>query len=340
MDPHFKGNLTAFMEKACPGDANFLLDPLPGDGSHRAFWRMSTAEGKRSFIAMHNPPINEDRKRENNAYLMIARHLKQRGAPLPVIYLADLDQGWFIMEDLGPFSLQDTILSGEDPVPLYRRVLESLFQLQIRGAEGFDVTWCAQTERYDRTVMLKLEAHYFRDAFLEGFLGYGSPWPHLETAFDHLADRAFRADGRFFMHRDFQSRNIMVSGGRIGFIDWQGGRLGPLAYDLASILVDPYVPLSEAQKQEIYDAYLLLVKAHNPAWTDPFERDYPYLAIQRNLQILGAFSFLSKVMKKAHFRAYIPHALKTLESLIAQTGDPGLEPLEQVVSTIDLPEDP
>ena len=338
MDQRFKQKLTAFMEKASPGEENFRFDPLPGDGSHRAFWRISAGEGKRSFIAMANPPETEDRARENKAYVMIGRHLRQKGIPLPVIHEDDLARGWFIMEDLGSLNLQDAVHSAEDPVPLYEKVLEHLFQLQIRGGEGFDASWCSQTERYDRTVMLKFEAHYFRDAFLGGFLGYEPPWPHLETAFDHLAQRASRADGRFFMHRDFQSRNIMVNGDRIGFIDWQGGRLGPLAYDLASILVDPYVRLSHHQKEKIYDAYRVLLSGHAPAWVAPFERDYPYVAIQRNLQILGAFSFLSKVMKKTHFEAHIPHALKTLESLIAKTGDPGLKPLEQLVSTIDLPE--
>ena len=329
------------MKKACAGkkklsgDKKLSFDPLPGDGSHRVFWRVSAQVSGKSFIAMANPPKTAARERENNAYVMIAHHLQQKGLPLPVIHQYDLAEGWFIMEDLGSVNLQDVVLSGKDPVPLYQRVLEHLFDLQLRGQKGFDPGWCAQTGRYDRTVMQKYEAHYFRDAFLKGFLGRVGPWPGLETAFDHLAEMASRADSQFFMHRDFQSRNIMVDGESIGIIDWQGGRLGPLAYDLASLLIDPYVPLSDLQKQQIYDAYAARVKDHNPEWAGPFERDYPYLAIQRNLQILGAFSFLSKVMKKTRFEAYIPHALKTLESLIDKTGDQRLKPLGQLVSEPD-----
>ncbi|MCD6293364.1 MAG: phosphotransferase [Deltaproteobacteria bacterium] len=338
MDQAFKQQITAFVKKACPGEKKLSFDPLPGDGSHRVFRRVGAPVSKQSFIAMSNPPKTAARERENNAYVMIARHLQQKGIPLPVIHRYNLAEGWFVMEDLGSVNLQDVVLSGKDPVPVYQRVLEHLFNLQLRGGEGFDPAWCAQTERYDRTVMRKYEAHYFRDAFLKGFLGHEKPWPGLETAFDHLAEMASRANGRFFMHRDFQSRNIMVEGERIGIIDWQGGRLGPLAYDLASLLIDPYVPLSDLQKQQIFNAYVARVKDHNPAWVGPFERDYPYLAIQRNLQILGAFSFLSKVMKKTYFEAYIPHALKTLESLIDQSGDPGLKPLGQLVSTINLPD--
>ncbi len=324
------------MKEACPGVKDVSIDPLAGDGSHRVFWRISAAGIGESFIAMANPPKTKDRDRENNAYLMIARHLSRKGIPLPHIFYHDLLRGWFVMEDLGSLSLQDAALSTDNPVPLYEKVLERLFQLQIQGAEGFDVSWCSQTERYDRTVMLKFEAHYFRDAFLRSFLGYDEPLGPLEGAFGHLAEMASRAGSRFFMHRDFQSRNIMVNGDRIGFIDWQGGRLGPLAYDVASILVDPYVRLSHHQKGKIYDAYRVLVKAHNPAWVAPFERDFHYLAILRNLQILGAFSFLSKVMKKTYFEAYIPHALKTLKDLLASLGDRGLNPLTQLVSTIAL----
>lgn len=337
MDQHFQQKLKRFFLKACPGEKEACVDQLPGDGSHRVFWRISGPVSKRTFIAMANPPKTPAREHENRAYLMIARHLRQKGIPLPVIHEYDLSEGWFIMEDLGSASLQDVVLSGKDPFPVYQQVLEHLFHLQVQGGEGFDPEWCCQTERYDRTVMQKYEAHYFRDAFLKGFLGHDQSLPGLETAFDHLAEMASRADGRFFMHRDFQSRNIMVMDEKIGIVDWQGGRLGPLAYDLASLLIDPYTRLSDLQKKTIYDAYVALVKNHNPAWAAPFERDYPYLAIQRNLQILGAFSFLSKVMKKTYFEAYIPSALKTLESLIDNTGDHGLNPLKQLVSSINLP---
>ncbi|MCP4579772.1 MAG: phosphotransferase [Deltaproteobacteria bacterium] len=337
MDQQFQQKLEAFFKKAYPGEKGACFDQLPGDGSHRVFWRISNPEPKRSFIAMANPPKTPARERENHAYLMIARHLRLKGLPFPVIHQYDLAEGWFIMEDLGSSNLQDVVLSGKDPLPVYHKVLEHLFPLQVQGGEGFDPAWCCQTERYDRTVMQKYEAHYFRDAFLKGFLGYDQSLPGLETAFDHLAEKASRADGRFFMHRDFQSRNIMVMDEKIGIIDWQGGRLGPLAYDLSSLLIDPYVRLSDLQKKKIYDAYVDRIKDHNPAWVAPFERDYPYLAIQRNLQILGAFSFLSKVMKKTYFEAYIPSALKTLVSLIDQAGDHGLKPLKQLVSSINLP---
>ncbi len=335
MDQEFKETLTAFFKRTTPDETVVFFDQLQGDGSIRVFWRMKGLTSARSFIAMANPPVTEALDRENRAYLAIARHLGQKKIPLPAIHQYDLGRGWFIMEDLGQTNLQDLVLSGKDPVPVYCKILEHLLRMQVQGGEGFDPTWCCQTERYDRTVMQQHEAHYFRDAFLKGFLGYDPSWPDLEVAFDHLADRASRAEAGFFIHRDFQSRNIMVMDQKIGIIDWQGGRFGPLAYDVASLLVDPYVRLSEHQKREIYSAYVDLVKNRNPAWTEPFKRDYPYLAIQRNLQILGAFAFLSKVMKKPHFEVHIPHAVKSLEALLEEAADHGLNPLKQLVSEIN-----
>ncbi len=337
MDPRFKQFLLLFLKNHCGENRRFSFHQLPGDGSHRLFWRLNTTETDQSFVAMANAPVFPERARENTAYLMIARHLHQKGIPLPLIHEHNLSRGWFVMEDLGSRNLQAVAQSGNDPVPVYMRVVELLFRLQTLGGEGFDPSWCSQTEQYDRTVMLTYEAHYFRDAFLKGFLGHAGPLAEIEATFSHLAHKASRASARFFMHRDFQSRNIMVDGEDIRFIDWQGGRLGPLAYDLASLLMDPYARLLDHQKEAIFCAYLEMLKSYDPALIDPFLRDYPYLAIQRNLQILGAFSFLSRVMKKQHFADYIPMALETLEALIKKSGDQGLKPLLELVAGIDLP---
>jgi len=149
-----------------------------------------------------------------------------------------------------------------------------------------------------------------------------------------LAETASGAEIDFFLHRDFQSRNIMVSAGKIGILDWQGGRLGPLGYDLASLLIDPYTELSPHDRNEVYRSYLLLIKEHEPGWIEPFKRYFPYLAIQRNLQILGAFSFLTKIRGKRYFEAYIPAALTTLYELLVQVKDPKLSPLEDIVKDI------
>jgi hypothetical protein len=282
---------------------------------------------------MQNEPRDPKADRENRAYLLIGRHLLEKGVPVPEIYRADLSSGLFIMQDLGDQNLQ--VACGKpDRLSLYREVIGILIRMQIKGSEGFDPRWTCQTERYDRSVMGLYEADYFREAFLGRYLGLKSQWPELSASFELVAEGASRAANHFFLHRDFQSRNIMISGTRIGIIDWQGGRLGPLGYDLASLIIDPYTALSPAEKEEIYRSYVSLLGDREPAWVQPFEDSFPYLAIQRNLQILGAFSYLSKVMGKAYFEAYIPKALESLQGLLEKVPESGLTPLRDLVLSV------
>lgn len=310
------------------------VEPLGGDGSRREFWRVRLPEKGFKYIVLASKPADAYTMRENLSYLMIGKHLYLRGIPVPAIYRFNLEQGWFLMEDMGDKSLQEKVAWGEEPVSLYQTVLEHLFRLQTRGAEGFNPLWCCQTQRYDRVVMRRLESDYFRDSFLCGYMGMKKEWPELEDSFDHLAERSEQAGGEVFLHRDFQSRNLLVSEKRIGIIDWQGGRLGPPGYDLASLLIDPYAGLSDGLQSRLYRRYHGILENQRPEWLVGFDKTFPYLAIQRNLQILGAFGYLTMKARKAHFERYIPGALKSLHKLLTRTNDPKLDRLREVVEGI------
>ena len=322
------------------GDIGFPTDSIkfrsiPSDGSQRLFWRISLDQHDFSFIGMENPPRDDYSKRENRAFLMIGRHLFENGLPIPEIHHVDLDKGRFILEDFGETNLQTAALAPETRDKLYEDVVEILFRLQTSGVERFDTAWCCQTERYDQLVMCRHESDYFRDAFLHKYLGLKTNWPELKAPFNHLAKTASNADSDFFLHRDFQSRNIMVTkGNKIGIIDWQGGRLGPLEYDLASLLIDPYTQLSIDEMDHIFHHYLFRLDEYNSRSVDHFKKSYPYLAIQRNLQILGAFSYLSKVQNKPFFETYIPPALKSLRYLLDDLNDPELLPLSDTLNEL------
>ncbi len=325
--------LTAFVREFLgePG----LFSPIAGDGSKRIFWRVGGLKSDVSYIAMENAPTDDFSKRENTAYLNIGRHLRSKGLPLPEIHRFDLGKGWFLMEDFGDVSLQAACERAKERVPLYAPVVEILFQQQTRGAEGFDTAWTCQTKTYDRQVMRRYEVDYFKEAFLGTYLGIRKEWPGLEKSFEHLIEEANRAENRFFLHRDFQSRNIMITGKKIGILDWQGGRLGPLAYDLASLLIDPYTRLPVPEEESIYSMYCQLLRRKQPDRLASFEKTFPYLAIQRNLQILGAFSFLSRVRGKTYFEEYIPGALESLRHLLEAVKDGNLSRLRDLV--ISLP---
>jgi len=333
----FSAFLFAFFEDHGGAGRGFTSTRLAPDGSQRTFLRVVTEGGDLSVIAVKNPPLSRAARLENRAYLEIGRHLRGAGTPVPEMYRWSLKNGWFLMEDLGNHKLQEAASDEEERIPLYERVLRRLYSMQTRGAVGFDTAWCCQTSRYDRDVMRRLESDYFRDAFLGRYLGM-DPAPYaLDACFDHLAETASRAGAKCFMHRDFQSRNLMIHGDGIGVIDWQGGRMGPQGYDLASLLIDPYVNLEANEQRRLYNTYRGMLEAHQPGEVALFEDTYPYLAIQRNLQILGAFAFLSRVRGKPFFEAFIAPAVRSLEGLLTDLGDRRLSALEALVQRIPRP---
>jgi len=303
---------------------------LPADGSKRMFYRVSNEKG--SCIVMANPPTERNTEKENLSYLKIGKHLFSKGIPVPCIYRYDLDHGWFIMEDLGQESLQKIARSSSKRADNYKRVIELLIRMQVEGREGFNPEWCYHTQRYDRFVMEKFESDYFLNYFVKGLAGVKEDFSHVRSSFRHLASCASLAENDFFLHRDFQSRNLIINGDRIGVVDWQGARLGPLQYDLASLLIDPYVALEKDEMMVIYEYYLRLLEKRLPGASAAFTRYYPYVAIQRNLQILGAFSYLSSIQGKKGFLAYVSPALRSLEELLEECADPDLIPLGELAA--------
>lgn len=337
LNEKFASFIADFISENNDGKRDFHATLIDADGSQRIFLRITHGSGEKSIIAVKNPPLSRSIRRENRAYLKIGKHLLAAGAPVPLIHKWDLENGWFLLEDLGDQKLQEAALYSKDPLELYTRVLEVLFETQTKGAAGFDTGWCCQTERYDPFLMRRFESDYFRDSFLCGYLELQDKWTELEQPFDYLAKKSARAGTHFFLHRDFQSRNILVRDGRLGIVDWQGGRMGPLGYDVASLLIDPYSGLSKDRRRELLTVYEEILRDRLPDQAGLFKETYPYLAIQRNLQILGAFSFLSRNRGKAFFEAFIPPALDSLINLVRDMADPGLLSLEKTLQDLPRP---
>jgi len=307
----------------------FAWERVPADGSRRIFYRVSSDQI--SYIVMANPPGDENIKRENYSYVKIGSHFHGKGIQVPAIYRYDLDHGFFIMEDLGRRNLQEVALSSDDHTELYKTAIELLIQIQLVGREGFDPGWCYHTQTYDRVLMERSESDYFRAYFLQGLLGLKEDLSCLTPCFEHLSYYASLAENDFVLHRDFQSRNLIVSGDRIGVVDWQGARLGPLQYDLASLLIDPYVGLREDDRMALYNYYVETLEQRLPGSAAAFTRYYPYLALQRNLQILGAFSYLGEVQGKRYFLEYVQPALGSLRKLLEECDESELFPLRNLV---------
>ncbi len=300
------------------------IEVLAGDGSARRFWRIRY-QGEPLCLAAAPASSSVQDLAEARSARLIGLHLYRQGGAVPNQYDWDEESGLILFEDLGDEKLYDAVIAGISPagqhdserlMSLYQPVVEILAHLQIKGLQGFDPGWCWDTEHYDLPLMLERESGYFFRALWQDLLGQ-TPVAGLDLEFDELAHRALGRGSEFFLHRDFQSRNVMIVSGKPQVIDFQGGRLGPSGYDLASLLIDPYVQLPETVQERLQDCYLRAFTSYQPGGADDFQQSYPCLAVQRNLQILGAFAYLSRVRGKVFFARFLAPALAGLERRLA-----------------------
>lgn len=307
---------------------------LRGDGSDRGFLRISA--GGRSLIAVLPSPTMPLAQAEARAVWEIGRHLGRCSVPVPDLFSFDHATGIILCEDLGDRQFQGLIAIArpEEAASLYRQALEVLLRMQLAGRVGFDPQWCWDTPAYDRELMLTRESGYFWEACCRGYLGMTGMVPGLDEDFHRLADLAAGQPAGFFLHRDFQSRNLIVKAGSIRVLDFQGGRLGPLGYDLASFLNDPYVELPLPTREELFDYYLKLLAERAPELSAGFAEGYLWLALQRNLQILGAFAYLSKTKGKPFFRDYLLPAAINLNRLLREPGGRQLPVLKALAAEL------
>lgn len=306
--------------QGCLTEDDLSWEEIAGDGSPRLFFRVTGKRGKSWVVMVHErPPTDQRGITENDSFLYIARHLREKGVPVPEFYHHDLTRGWFIMEDLGDRHLQAEVLSIQGDrgrlIETYQTVIDLLIRIQVEGREGFDLAH-THNAPYDQGFMLAWESGYFHFVFLKGYLGLDIPDEVLRKELEELAQRAAKAGGEYFLYRDFQSRNIMVTGRALGLLDFQGARLGPLQYDLASLLLDPYVELERELQEELLSYYLGRIQERIPLDPHEFQEEYLLVALHRNMQILGAFAFLSQARGREYFRAYIPPAVKSLRALL------------------------
>jgi aminoglycoside/choline kinase family phosphotransferase len=201
----------------------------------------------------------------------------------------------------------------------------------VEGAKGFDLGYTYQTPYYDRELILEKESRYFVNAFLNGYLGLKVEFETFEGEFELLAQRALEHPYTGLLHRDCQSRNILVKQENYYFIDFQGARLGPLLYDLASLLIDPYVALPQTLQDRLLKHYLKRLSDLMVVDEGEFLHAYQYCAINRNLQIMGAFAFLSREKGKKDFEAYIPGALESLKQNLQRVDPNACKELRRVI---------
>jgi len=288
---------------------------IPADGSPRRFVRLG-AKGQ-SLVALSS----QENPAENRSWLYLAGHLQSLGLPAAEVVVAQEDQGLFLMRDLGRVSLQEAAWSCRGDVKalteLYEPVLALLARLQAKGAAGFDASICFDGAELSGDFLLEREAGYFLREFVAGACGLAEArWPAgIEAELAAICSRAGRAEPWGLIHRDFQSRNILVREDGLGLVDFQGARLGPAQYDLAALLNDPYVDLPWGLRGELRERYLHMRAGLGEFDCAAFDENWPFVATCRAMQTLGAFAFLTRVRGRSHFAAYVAPALACLRAL-------------------------
>ena len=286
------------------------LYPLPQSGSHRIYFRV-TSNNKNSIIVAFNEDVEE-----NTAFFSYTLTFLEAGIPVPEIYYIDTTRQYYILQDLGDTTLFKHLASNnfEQALPYYKQAIENLIKIQLLGKEKIDFSVAYPIREFNKQAIL-WDLNYFKYYFLK-FVYVPFNESKLEDAFNTFADYLVSAPHKYFMYRDFQSRNIMIHHDKTYFIDYQGGRLGAVQYDLASLLYDSKANLSPKEREILFNHYYQTFSAYESIDKKKFEEYFYGYALVRILQAFGAYGYRGIYEQKAHFLKSIPFAIKNLKELL------------------------
>lgn len=278
---------------------------ITGSASNRTYYRLTSEAGTCIGVA------GLDRA-ENHAFLTIARHFSSKGINVPEILAQSDDEMHYLLADLGDGILFD--LRDED---LLCKTMALLPKIQFEGAEGLDFSVCYPQPEFDMR-MVMFDLNYFKYSFLKPS-GLEFNEVLLQDDFERFAGGllASVSDVPTFLYRDFNPRNVMVSGGEPWFIDFQGGRKGPVYYDVASFVWHARSGFSSELKERMLDSYLGAAAQYMPVDRGEFMDRLRLFVLFRTLQVLGAYGFRGWIEHKANFVVCIPQTIKALADLLA-----------------------
>lgn len=302
------------------------IEPASSDASFRRYFRIRHADG--SLIVMDAPPARED----SRPFIEIAARLRGIGLNAPAVLQADLEQGYLLLSDLGSRRYLD-VLDTQTVEPLYLDALAALERLQVHGPR-------TGLPDYDRPLLLR-EMQLFPDWLLERHLGLALDHGQramLEQTFELLAAAALEQP-RVCVHRDYHSRNLMVTAAdNPGVLDFQDAVLGPITYDLVSLLRDCYIAWPRAQVEAWALGYLQRPQIRALAG-EVADRDwlrwFDLMGVQRHLKASGIFARLWHRDGKPGYLGDVPRTLQYIVQVASSY--PELGPLHAFLQQSVLP---
>ena len=283
-------------------------------GSERRYFRVRHAG--RTAVMMECRPEDPDFER----HLVYTEFFARHAVPVPALLAADPDSKRALFEDLGDCPLYAYLKLPHDSgriEQLYRGVLRSLVTVHATATQHVDTCLPLKTRIFDYDYF-RWETTYFLDRFVMGLRTREiENRPALDEELHRLATLV---DGvaKTIIHRDFQCQNIMIHAGVPRFIDYQGARMAPPAYDVASVLWDPYHRLDDGVRERLLGYYVSEMASHTAFDAQSFMRSLIPCRLQRHMQALGAYGFLSAVKGKTYFLKHVPEALRLLEAEVVE----------------------
>lgn len=286
------------------------IDKLPQAGSDRLYFRIHT--DNKTFIATYGPNI-----KENETFIYFSEQFKKKELAIANIFYVSDDKSIYIQEDFGNICLLDRLEEQgftDDIYNLYKKSLSKLAELQVKGHELVDYRKCLTNSEFGKQAIMA-DLLYFKYYFLDAL---AKPYDKqkLIDDFEALSNYLSHTEHRYFMFRDFQSRNIMVDEKEeVHFIDYQGGMNGAPQYDVASLLWQARANLSQEWKERLLEDYMDSFEAlvGNNLNREVFRSQYHGYVLIRLLQVLGAYGFRGLFERKAQFLTSIPLALKNVK---------------------------
>ncbi|MCF0215308.1 MAG: phosphotransferase [Fibrobacteraceae bacterium] len=295
------------------------ISSIAGAGSGRRYYRVKS--GSKVSVLQVNPELGDEKKKEDfDRFVDYSKTFREIGIAVPRVYVVDEKAGQILQEDFGDRTLLDYV-SPIDPQSgnvriLYQEVIDSLVSMQSRSTSLFLSRADIGARKFDYA-SLKWETDYFTENYLGRHVGITELPPSVRHLFATLAC-IVDSHPKVLMHRDLQSQNIMVRpNSEVGFVDFQGARRGSMYYDLASLLWDPYVCLPLDLVKDFFDYWYKISGIKDYTKEEAWE-SFIQASLQRVMQALGAYCFLSKVKKIEKFEKYIEPGKERLRLILAE----------------------
>jgi hypothetical protein len=285
------------------------VEPLAGDASTRRYYRVVWSEGAeaRSSVLALMPEAFEP---EREPFLNVSRLFTKMPVRVPTVHDVSGPEGILLLEDCGDELLQTLAEQAdrETRSDFYLKALRILARIQSRGADLESKSYVPYGIAFDEE-KLSWELAYFDTHFLQGFRQVAlaaSERDALRDSFSRIAGE-IAALPRVLCHRDYHSRNLMVVGDELVVLDFQDARMGPVSYDLVSLLRDSYAGLEADFAEEMSAEFCNLTSHVSPR---RLRDELELVALQRNLKALGTFGYQCTVRRKSVYERYVPRTLE------------------------------